>query len=74
MDKSLDFINTLLRLMEYITDTIIIRIEHERVTNITYTAAITTRTSPFLFILRDIITGTRHNRCISQYKPLYIWV
>ena len=73
MDKSLDFTNAPLRSIKHTMDTTMTRTPHERVTNMTYAAAITTRTSPFLFILGDIVTGTRHNRCISQYKPLYIW-
>ena len=42
--------------IKYVTDTIIIRIYYERIANMIYTAAITTRTSLFLFVLGDVVT------------------
>ena len=56
MVKSLDFTNASLRSMKHATDTTMTRTQHERVTNMTHAAAMTTRTSLFLFVLGDVVT------------------
>ena len=55
--KSLDFTNASLKsAMKHATDTTMTRTQHERVTNMTHAAAMTTRTSLFLFVLGDVVT------------------
>ena len=56
ISRAWDFTNASLRSMKHAMDATMTRTQHERVTNMTHAAAMTTRTSLFLFVLGDVVT------------------